>query len=74
MSFAHTPYDGSSSPFTIGLTPLDMGEWIDTDAALETYLQEKERLYSAHPEIVFAEEADTRASQEEVLEDRKSVV
>jgi dimethylamine monooxygenase subunit A len=69
LSFAHTPYDGTSSPFTIGLTPLDMAEWIETDSALEAYLQEKDRLHDAHPEIVFAEELKTRAAQEEVLKE-----
>jgi dimethylamine monooxygenase subunit A len=69
LSFAHTPYDGSTNPFTIGLTPLDMAEWIETDGALEAYLQEKERLYAAHPEIVFVEEAETRAAQEEMLQE-----
>ena len=69
MSFAHTPYNGSSSPFAIGLTPLKMAEWIETDAALEAYLQEKDRLHAAHPEIVFAEELETRAAQEEVLKE-----
>ena len=69
MSFSHTPYDGSSSPFAIGLTPLDMKEWIETDSALESYLQEKDRLNAAHPEIVYAEEAETRAAQEEVLKE-----
>ena len=68
MSFSHAPYDGSSNPFTIGLTPLDMGEWMETDAALPEYLYEKERLYSAHPDVVFAEEPQTRESQTEVLE------
>ena len=69
MTFAQTPYDGSSSPFTIGLTPLDMNEWIETDAALEAYLREKDRLNTAHPEIVFAGESETRAAQEEVLKE-----
>ena len=69
MTFAHTPYDGTSSPFAIGLTPLDMAEWIETDAALDTYLQEKDRLYAAHPEIVFVEELETRDAQQEVLKE-----
>ena len=69
MTLAHTPYDGSSSPFTIGLTPLDMAEWIETDGALESYLQEKDRLNAAHPEIVFVEEPETRGAQEEVLKE-----
>jgi dimethylamine monooxygenase subunit A len=69
LSFSHTPFDGSTSPFTIGLTPLDMGEWIETDGTLEAYLQEKDRLFAAHPEIVFVEELETRAAQEEVLKE-----
>ena len=69
MSFSHTPYDGSSSPFAIGLTPLDMAEWIETDSALEAYLHEKDRLSAAHHGIVFAEEAETRGAQEEVLKE-----
>jgi dimethylamine monooxygenase subunit A len=68
LSFAHTPYDGTSSPFAIGLTPLGMAEWIETDSALEAYLQEKDRLYAAHPEMVFVEEAETRAAQAEILQ------
>jgi dimethylamine monooxygenase subunit A len=67
LSFTHTPYDGTSSPFTIGLTPLDLNEWIETDDALEVYLREKDRLFAAHPEIIFVEELGTRAAQEEVL-------
>jgi dimethylamine monooxygenase subunit A len=69
LNFSHTPYDGSSSPFTIGLTPLDTAEWIETDAALDSYLREKDRLIAAHPEVVFVEEAESRAAQEEVLKE-----
>ena len=69
MSFSHTPYDGSSSPFTIGLTPLDMAEWIETDEALWAYLCEKDRLHAANPEIVFVEEEETRAAQAKVLKE-----
>jgi hypothetical protein len=69
MSFAHTPYDGSSSPFAIGLTPLNLADWIETDGALGAYLQEKDRLCAAHPETVFVEELATRAAQKEVLKE-----
>jgi dimethylamine monooxygenase subunit A len=68
LSFSHTPYDGSSSPFAIGLKPLDLSEWIETDSALDAYLLEKDRLHAAHPETVFVEEADTGASQQEILQ------
>ena len=48
MSFrppTHTPYDGSSKLFTIGLKPLDLGAWIEVDEYLLPYLTEKRRLY-----------------------------
>jgi dimethylamine monooxygenase subunit A len=44
-----------------------MAEWIETDGALEIYLQEKDRLRASNPDIVFAEQIETRAAQEEVL-------
>ncbi len=64
----HTPYDGSSSPFSIGLSPLDPSEWIEVDGNLETYLLEKDRLADLYPDKVFADEGDTRQSQIEILE------
>ncbi len=65
---AHTPYDGSAKPFTIGLKPLDPNEWIEVDDRLETYLAEKERLLATMPGEVFVAEADTLAAQREVLD------
>lgn len=62
-----TPYDGSSRPFTIGLKPLDIGEWTDRDEAFEFQLAEKRRLYAAMRDKVFVEEPETRAAQAEVL-------
>jgi hypothetical protein len=64
----HTPYDGSAKPFTIGLKPLDLSNWIEIDDYLEAYLAEKKRLYAAIPGQVFAEEPGTREAQQEVLE------
>jgi hypothetical protein len=64
----HTPYDGSSKPFTIGLKPLDLAEWIEVDDDLEMYLAEKRRLYATVPDKVFVEEPDTREAQREVLD------
>lgn len=64
----HTPYDGSSPLFKIGLKPLDLNEWIDADDLLLAYLDEKARLGSTHPEEVFAAEPGTEAAQSEVLE------
>ncbi|PWJ83818.1 uncharacterized protein DUF3445 [Pseudaminobacter salicylatoxidans] len=64
----HTPYDGSTKPFTIALKTLDPNEWIELGADLETCLAEKDRLYAAVPDKVFVEEAGTRAAQQEVLD------
>ena len=63
----HTPYDGSSKLFRIGLKPLDLAEWIDVDDRLNDYLAEKARLLAARPSEVFAAETGSEAAQEEVL-------
>lgn len=65
---ARTPYDGSSTPFTIGLKPFDPRDWIDSDSDLETYLAEKHRLFDSVPEKVFMARPDTVDAQSEVLE------
>ncbi|QPC85435.1 DUF3445 domain-containing protein [Mesorhizobium sp. NBSH29] len=64
----HTPYDGSSKPFTIGLLPLDLKEWIEPDRHFDAYRAEKLRLYRDIPDKVFVEEFATRAAQQEVLD------
>jgi hypothetical protein len=64
----HTPYDGSSKLFTIGLKPLDPADWIEVDDHLLPYLAEKHRLYGEIPERVFVEEDGTRDAQQEVLD------
>ncbi|MER9967095.1 DUF3445 domain-containing protein [Mesorhizobium sp. M0060] len=71
MSFrppTHTPYDGSSKLFTIGLKPLDPAAWIEADEYLLPYLAEKRRLYAEIPDKVFVEEQGTRDAQREVLD------
>ena len=65
---AHTPYDGSSKPFTIGLKPLSLDDWIESGPDLEDQLDEKARLYAEIPEKVFVEEPDSRGVQAEVLD------
>jgi len=64
----HTPYDGSSKLFNIGLKPLDPANWIEVDGYLLPYLAEKRRLYAEIPERVFVEEGGTRDAQQEVLD------
>lgn len=64
---SHSPYDGSATPFTIGLKPLDLADWIEIDSRFEAYLSEKERLFATVPDRVFAAEAETLPAQREVL-------
>ena len=63
----HTPYDGSSKPFSIGLKPLNLAEWIEVGDDFDMYLAEKRRLYTTVPDKVFVEEPDTREAQREAL-------
>lgn len=65
---AHTPYDGSSTPFTIGLKPFDPGNWIELGGDLEPCLAEKDRLFENVPERVFVARPDAVEAQREVLE------
>ena len=65
---AHSPYDGSSRPFAIGLKPLALADWIEVDENLVAHLAEKRRLYAGMPQEVFVEEPETRAAQQEVLD------
>lgn len=64
---AHTPYDGSSKLFAIGLKPLDPAAWIEIDGAYDAQMREKRRLFATIPEDIFFEEPDTREAQGEVL-------
>lgn len=62
----HTPYDGSSAPFAIGLRPLDPAQWLEIDTHYEAYLAEKRRLVATMRERVFVAEDGTEAAQAEV--------
>ena len=66
-STLHTPYDGSTRPFTIGLSQLDEAQWLEEDENLVSYLKEKLSLYRALPDKVLVEDEGTRAAQSEVL-------
>lgn len=63
----HTPYDGSHPLFRIGLSPLDLAEWLEVDDRLDAYLGEKARLREVYPDKVFAAEEGTQAAQAEAL-------
>jgi dimethylamine monooxygenase subunit A len=64
----HTPYDGSSKPFQIGLKPLDPATWIDVDQHFDTYIAEKYRLYTDESGNVLAFAPESNPAQQEVLE------
>lgn len=66
-AFAHTPYDGSKKPFSIGLTPISQDDWIEADARLVSDIEEKRKLFAEQRDVVFAEEPETEAAQAEVL-------
>ncbi len=68
MKPAHTPYDGSSRPFTIGLAQLDPDHWIEPDGDLEAYLAEKRALLANDRSAVFAAEPGTENAQQELLD------
>lgn len=63
----HTPYDGSSKLFQIGLKPLDHDAWIESDSTLGAMLAEKARIWREHPEAVFVAEPGSESGQAELL-------
>lgn len=64
---AHTPYDGSAEPFTIGLKVLDPADWIELDDDFGRYAAEKERHWAENRSAVFVETISSRPAQQEVL-------
>lgn len=64
----YTPYDGSATPFTIGLSQLDLADWIEPDVQLGAYLAQKHALLATHKDDIFRAEPETLAAQQEVLD------
>ncbi|MHC5655920.1 heme-dependent oxidative N-demethylase family protein [Stappia sp. ICDLI1TA098] len=64
----HTPYDGSARPFTVGLMPLDLADWIEPDDRLAEHLARKDELLAGAGAPVLLAEAGTQAAQQEVLD------
>jgi hypothetical protein len=64
----HTPFDGSSPPFHIGVARVALDAWIEVDHELPRYLAEKRRLARLAPAETFVEEPDTREAQSELLQ------
>ncbi|MBL8582109.1 MAG: DUF3445 domain-containing protein [Rhizobiaceae bacterium] len=69
MNYASpTPFDDSSKPFTIGLKPLELSDWIEVDASYDAQLREKRRIEAEHLDQVFVAEPGTETAQQEVLD------
>ncbi len=68
LPISHTPYDGSSKPFNIGVRPLDLKDWIEVDANLPSYLNEKARHYRDDRDQVIVSEETSVEAQSEVLD------
>lgn len=54
--------------FQIGVKPIGIEAWIDVDAELPRYLEQKTRLFAERPRAVFVASPDSAAAQEEVLQ------
>jgi len=63
----HSPYDGSSKLFQIGLKQLDLANWIEIDDSFDFQLAEKRRIHAEHGADVFVAEAGSENAQAEVL-------
>jgi len=63
----HTPYDGSSKLFQIGLKQLDLRNWIEIDQTFDFQLAEKRRIFADHLDRIFVAEIGTEDAQAEVL-------
>jgi dimethylamine monooxygenase subunit A len=63
-----TPYDGSSEPFSIGLTQIAPESWIETDGDLGRYLAEKDRLLGEDRAAVFQALDGSELAQAETLD------
>ena len=67
MAFLHTPYDGSKQPFSVGLEPIGVSDWLETDEAFLSQLRRKAELIESAHDTVFQAKEDTGAAQGEVL-------
>ena len=64
----YTPYDGSSKPFSIGLSALDPARWIEPDDDLGDLLAEKQRLAKIHYDDIFRATPESVDAQQECLD------
>ena len=67
ITSAYTPYDGSSKPFTIGLSRLDLSRWIEPDRDLASQLAEKRRLAGERLDDILRSSEESLPAQRECL-------
>lgn len=65
--FTHTPYDGSATPFSIGLKPLDLAVWIEPGGDFASQMAEKDRLLATRRDDIVRAENETADAQAETL-------
>lgn len=58
----HFPFDGEPHAPSMGLQPLEPGQWLEPDAALATELAEKRAILAAFPRLVLAAVAEPPAA------------
>ncbi|MEJ8473086.1 heme-dependent oxidative N-demethylase family protein [Roseibium algae] len=68
MAFDHTPYDGTTQPFTVGLGPIEETCWMEPDDHLVAHLERKAALLRTARDAVFRQEEGTADAQAETLE------
>jgi len=66
--FAHTPFDGTRKPFSIGFAPLDLDHWIEPDRNLSQTLAQREILIRERADVVWREKPESRPAQRETLD------
>lgn len=66
-ALAHAPYAADYKPFSIGLKPLDLADWLLPDERLVADLADKDRLFAGKRDVVFAEEPVSEPAQREAL-------
>lgn len=64
----YTPYAGPAGPFSIGLRPLDLDDWIEPDDLLDPMLAEKRQLFADRHEDVVRALPESLPGQRETLE------
>jgi hypothetical protein len=68
MPFLHTPYASGKPSFSIGLSPIDVADWIEQDELLVEQLALKETILAQEGAAAFAALEGSEAGQAEVLQ------